>query len=286
MDIILDFFNEPGNRNLIMTVLTLLIGYILRGVLIRIIHKNMKDMKTFYKTKQIITYVYFAVIILLLIAIWTQANSISTYLGLASAGIAIALSDLLINIAAWLFIMFRKPFTVGDRIEINGTAGDVIDQRLFQFTVMEIGNWVEADQSTGRMVHVPNSSVFKHPLFNYNSGFQYIWNEVHVLLTFESDYKKAKVLFQEIAEKHSLQQTSKMEEELKEASKKYMIYYNKLTPIIYTDVKDSGILLSIRYLCAHQNRRNTTQAIWEDILSVTEVHDDVTLAYNTYRVVK
>jgi small-conductance mechanosensitive channel len=286
MNTLIDFLSDPLYTKIITVVLILLFAYILRGIIVRIIHKNMKDMKAFYKTKQLINYVYIVFVVIMLFSFWNKSSSLSTYFGLASAGIAIALSDLLINMAAWLFIIIKKPFAVGDRVEIDGNAGDVIDQRLFQFTVMEIGNWVQSDQSTGRMVHIPNQTVFKHALFNYSSGFKYIWNEVHVILTFESDYKKAKGLFQKVADRHSLQQTEDMENALKEASKKYMIYYKNLTPIIYTEVKDSGVMLSIRYLCAPQQRRTTTEKIWEDILDITEAHHDIDLAYSTFRVVK
>jgi len=280
-----EMLKDPIVLNLIQTIIAIIIGYIIRGLLLRLIHKNMKDMKLYYKTKRIINYIYFGVVIVILLTIWISSSSISTYLGLASAGIAIALSDLLINVAAFVFMLFKKPFSVGDRIEINGHAGDVIDQRAFQFTVMEIGNWVHNDQSTGRMIHIPNRLIFSHPLFNYNAGFKFIWHEVHVLLTFESDYKKAKGLFSEIAERYTVKKTDTLEKELKEASRKYLIYYKNLTPIVYTEVKDSGILLSIRYLCEPQMRRTTHEKIWEDILEITQEYKNINLAYNTIRFV-
>jgi small-conductance mechanosensitive channel len=283
MDKIIDFFKNP---QIIQTVLTIGVGYIVRTIILKLIHKNIKDTKLYHKVKRIISYTYFTVIFIILFTIWTETSSISTYLGLASAGLAIALKDLLINIAAWLFIMIRKPFVVGDRIEIKEQAGDVIDQRLFQFTVMEIGNWVSNDQSTGRLVHLPNSVVFTDPLANFTSGFDYIWSEVDVLLTFESDFKKAKKLFLDIAHKHGVTDEKQIQEKFKAASKKYMIFYKHLTPIVYTDVKDSGIMLSIRYLCNPYNRRNSIDKIWEDILDLTEAHKDIVLAYNTVRMIR
>lgn len=286
MNTITDFLTDASNANLIKTVLILIVGYILRALIVRIIHKNMKDIKLFHKIKKITTYIYFGIIILVLIAIWIKPGSMGTYLGLASAGLAIALKDLLINIAAWAFIMIKKPFVVGDRVEIGDKAGDVIDQRLFQFTVMEIGNWVNSDQSTGRMIHIPNQMVFSYPLFNYSSGFKYIWNEVHVTLTFESDYKKAKEIFLKIAEKYALHLTDSIEKELKEASKRYLVFYKNLTPIVYTEVKDSGIVLSIRYLCEPHKRRTTNEQIWEDVLTCIQEHDDIELAYQTFRMVQ
>ncbi|HAW79639.1 MAG TPA: mechanosensitive ion channel protein MscS, partial [Balneola sp.] len=68
------------------------------------------------------------------------------YFGLLSAGLAIALKDPVTDLAAWMFIIWRKPFDVGDRIELGKSKGDVIDIRPFKFTILEIGNWVDADQ--------------------------------------------------------------------------------------------------------------------------------------------
>lgn len=136
---------------------------------------------------------------IVIIELWSGSFvSFSTYLGLLSAGLAIALKDLVINIAAWGFILTRRPFEVGDRIEIGQISGDVIDQRIFQFTLMEIGNWVKGDQSTGRIIHIPNQQVFTMPLANYNKGFQYIWNELNIVVTFESNWEKAKKLLMKL----------------------------------------------------------------------------------------
>lgn len=285
MNSILELFKRFSESNLSTILLIILIAYLIRGLIIRVLRKHVKEQKSFYKAKRSITYAYFTLVSLVVILIWADTDSVGTYLGLLSAGLAIALKDIFINIAAWIFIFIKKPFDVGDRIEINGHTGDVIDKRLFQFTLMEVGNWVSSDQSTGRMIHIPNSMVFTFPLANFSSGFEYIWNEVDVLLTFESDFKKAKPLFLAIAEKYSLHLTDEIEEKLKQASKKYLIYYNILTPIVYTDVKESGVMLSIRYLCPPRQRRNTTESIWEDVLQVIDDNSDISLAYNTLRLV-
>lgn len=90
-------------------------------------------------------------------------QSLSTFLGLLTAALAIALQDPIVNLAGWLFLIWRRPFRVGDRIQIGDIRGDVIDMRIFQFSLLEIGNWVNADQSTGRVIHVPNGKVFREP---------------------------------------------------------------------------------------------------------------------------
>ena len=219
--------------------------------------------------------------------VWVPAlKQFGAFLGLIAAGLAIALKDPITNMAGWLFIMIRKPFVLGDRVQVGIHTGDIIDIRLFQFTMLEIGNWVEADQSTGRIIHLPNGKVFLEPQANYSSGFEYIWNEIKVLITFESNWLKAKNLLEEIIAKQTKDIDIKAQKEIAEASKNYMIYYKNLTPIVYTSVKDSGVLLTIRYLCNPRRRRGSENDIWENILMQLSKHDDINLAYPTTRFYK
>ena len=148
------------------------------------------------------------------------------------------------NLVGWAFILWRRPFEVGDRIQIGDTAGDVIDLRIFQFTLLEIGNWVDADQSTGRVIHVNNGQVFTLSVANFSKGFEYIWNEVPVLVTFESNWEKAKGILGAIAAKHGEDLSTAAEEKLRQAARKFMIFYSKLTPTVYTSVRDCGVLLT------------------------------------------
>ena len=230
------------------------------------------------------TYIIFILLLFLLGNVWIAGlRGMATYLGLLTAGIAIALKDLISNIAGWMFIIIRRPFTLGDRIQIANTAGDIIDLRLFQFTMLEIGNWVDADQSTGRIMHIPNLMVLTETIANYSKGFQYIWNEISVLVTFESNWQKAKEILVTIVKKHAEHLSKAAEQKVKDVSKKFMILYSNLTPTVYTRVKDSGVLLTLRYLCDPRQRRNTEQAVWEDILNAFSQNKDIDFAYPTQR---
>jgi len=237
-----------------------------------------------YRWRKTQDYVTFLIGFFIISAIWIEEfRSLVTFFGLVSAGIAIALKDPLTDLAGWLFILWRKPFDVGDRIQLGEHAGDVIDIRIFQFTIIEIGNWVGADQSTGRMLHIPNSKVFVEVLANYSSGFNYIWHEISVLITFESDWVKAKKILTEIVKEHSEVFSKKAEKKIKDASKKYMIFYRNLTPIVYTSVKDCGVNLTMRFLCDPRQRRSYEQTIWEAILKAFEKYDNIDFAYPTQR---
>ncbi len=278
-------FNFKFLSETMMTVAIIVLAYSIKKIILKVMHQRIADSTSYYKLKRVVTYIIFIVSAILIGGIWLKfGQSFSTYFGLISAGLAVALKDLVINMAAWIFIVIKRPFTVGDRIEIDGVRGDVIDQRLFQFSMMEIGNWIQEDQSTGRIIHVPNAKIFTESLANYTIGFEYIWNEIPVLLTFESDWQRAKGKLLSIAEEHTLYLHEEVERKVKQASKKYLILYKNLTPIVYTDVKESGIQLTIRYLCAPQRRRSSKEIMWEDILKYIQSTEDINLAYPTIRV--
>ncbi len=268
------------------TIVALAFIWLVRRVLFNIIqHRYEENVRTLYQSRKTASTITSALAILLIGWIWFEGfESFATFLGLVSAGIAIALKDMLIDLAGWVFILWRQPFSVGDRVQIGAQSGDVIDIRPFQFTILEIGNWVGADQSTGRVIHIPNGKVFSENQANYTQGFQYIWDEIPVLITFESNWQKAKVLLLEIAHKHTGHLTDSAQQRVKEAAQKYMIFYSKLTPIVYTSVqREYGIELTIRYLSEPRRRRGNEQAIWEDILRTFETCPDIDFAYPTQR---
>lgn len=267
-----------------LSLLILAVLFSLRKILLSLITRKLKDPKNIYYSRRVIGYSHGFLLIILLSSVWIKGfGSIGTYIGLTSAGLAIALHETLANIAGWFFIISKKPFVIGDRVQIGDTKGDVIDIRVFQFTLAEVGNWVDAEQSTGRVVHIPNSQVIKEKTANYHSGFRYIWNEIPVLVTFESDWRKTREILEDIAKEKIEHCSSSAEREIHRAASQYMVYFNKLTPAVYLSAKDSGVLFTIRYIVDPRQRRGTEQILWEAILEEFEKHPDIDLAYPTTR---
>lgn len=270
--------------NIFLSFIIILVLWLVRTAVIRMIWRKTEDAHIRYRWQKSSIYIAVGIGIIVVGRIWFHGfDSIATFLGLVTAGLAIALQSLIKSLAGWAFVLWRKPFSVGDRIQVGTYRGDVIDIRIFKFSLMEIGNWVDADQSTGRVIHLPNSMVLDEIIANYSTGFEFIWDEIPVLVTFESHWEKAKSLLIDIAEKHGADLSSTAERRVKEASKKYMIFYSKLTPTVYTTVKDCGVLLTLRYLIEPRKRRGSNQAIWEDILRTFAKHDDIDFAYPTQR---
>ena len=279
--------NYATQHKFFISIVILFVIWIIRLLIQQLVWKQTKNVKARYNWKRSLSISFSLVSMILIGAVWLPAfEQFGAFLGLFTAGLAIALKDPLTNVAGWFFIMFRKPFVVGDRIQIGTYAGDVIDIRLYQFSILEIGNWVDADQSTGRIVHMPNGKVFMEAQANYSTGFDFIWNEMQVRITFESNWEKAKSILQDIANNHAVKLSSTAEKEIFDASKNFMIYYKHTTPIVYTTVKKFGLLLTVRYLCNPRQRRSSENGMWEDIILRFKSQSDIQFAYRTTRFYK
>lgn len=263
------------------TILIILILWLIKKGAFKLIARGKEiEIKKQFHTRKTIEYVLVFIGLLLVGNIWiTNFQSITTFLGLLSAGIAIALKDIFVNIAGWVFIYWRKPFDVGDRIQIGELKGDVVDLRLFQFSMLEVGNWVDGEQSTGRIVHVPNAKVFLDPQANYSQGFDFIWNEQQVYIGLESDYKKASLLLREIMNELLSPDFKIIESELRKAQKEHFISFSQYTPIVYTKIQERGIQLSLRYLCKPRKRRVIEHQITEEIIDRFRAQKDIRIVY-------
>lgn len=271
-------------RKIFLSLAVFVLLWLLRFLILKGVWKKTDNVRTRYVWRKTLSYITVIITFFLILNIWFEGlEGLETYLGLVSAGIAIALRDPLTNITGWFFILIKKPITVGDRIQIGEHRGDVIDIGVFQITLLEIGNWVESDQSTGRMLHMPNSKIFVDPLLNYTRGFGYIWNEIRIIVTFESNWQEGKRILAKVVKTHSEQFSQEAEKSIKEASKQFMIFYSQLTPTVYTSVADNGVVLTMRYLCNPKMRRGSEENMWEAILEEFGKRKDIDFAYPTQR---
>ncbi|MBB6611700.1 mechanosensitive ion channel [Pontibacter sp. Tf4] len=271
-------------ENVLLSVAVILGLWLLSRLVLRLIFRQQKDLRKQYQWRKVTNYVTTALGFLLLVNIWFQGfQPIATFLGLLSAGLVLALKEPVLNMAGWLFIIWKRPFRVGDRIEISGRTGDVIDIRLFQFTLNEVQGWVEADQATGRVIHMPNGKLFTVEQANYNYGFPFVWHEAGVTITFESNRQKAKSILAAAVARHSEQLTDEAEAQLKRISERHLIFYQSLEPQIFTRVVENGVRLTMRYLCSIGRRRTSEHLIWEEVLDAFLATDDIRFAYPTTR---
>jgi len=148
---------------------------------------------------------------------------------------------------------------------------------------MEVGRGDKGEQASGRILHVPNGKIFIETLANYSKGFKYIWNEIDVLVTFESDWKSCKDVLDNISKKHTANISKAAKRRFKDLTKLFIVYQPNFEPQVYTKVMDSGILFTIRYLCNPRKRRESSQFIWENILIEFDKNKNIDFAYPTTR---
>lgn len=271
-------------QHLLVTLAVVAGLWLLSRMVLSLAFKREKDIRKRYQWRKITNYIITIIGILLLVNVWFGGlRSIATFLGLLSAGLVLALREPVLNMAGWVLIIWKRPFRIGDRIQVGDFYGDVIDIRLFQFSINEIRGWVDADQATGRVVNIPNGRLFIDPQANYNYGFPFIWNEVAVMITFESNWHRAKAILKEIVERHSEKLSEQALKHVKQQSQRHLIFYDDFSPSVYTDVRENGTRLTMRYMCSVMRRRQSTNDIWEDVLTAFASTADIRFAYPTTR---
>jgi small-conductance mechanosensitive channel len=265
------------------TLLWITLVFALRAALLAMLKRRNVDPVLRFRVRRGSGYAASTLTLLLLAALWLRGfQSIATFAGLASAGVAIALKDLMASIAGWFLILWRRPFELGDRIEIDGVRGDVVDITLFQHSLMEIGNWIDGDDRTGRVLHIPNARVLTGIVANYTKGwYQHIWDELRIVVTFESNWQEARQILQGIVGASSADATQAAA--LRPGATALLVMDASTQPAVFLGVQDHGIQLTARYVCDPRKRRSTRERIWEALLTALAKRDDIDLAYPTQR---
>lgn len=249
---------------IILTILVFLVFGLMK-LAIKKIYANLpvNDKKKFFRNRKIriiLTIISFILVIL----IWGEKMSgVITLISFISAGLTIAIREIIFNFFSGLYINFRKPFEVEERIEVAGIKGDVINIHALGFEMLEVGERVNAEQSSGRIVHIPNSYIFKEPLKNYTKVFKYIWNEMVIKIELDADIEKTKEILYDILNNNEVLKEipKKAENAVDEEIFEYRIYYNYLEPIIYTKIVDDHIELILRYLVHPKKARDVEEEI-------------------------
>ncbi len=278
-------FDPQTISNLLLTAGIVVALWLIRWAFLAVMNRRAADPRVRYRWRKIATYSASIVGIILVGRVWLEGiQSLVTYFGLLSAGIAVALRDPIVNWFGWAFIGWRRPFTIGDRIQIGSLAGDVIDIGVSTFSVLEVTSPESGEQITGRIVHVPNGKVFVEPVVNITQGFNYVWNEIPIIVTFESDWRRAKRMIEEILKKRVESVTDEAARFIREASRKFLIHSANVHPVVYTHISSDGIELTARYICEARSRRKTSEAVSEAILEAFAAEPAIDFAYKTSRV--
>jgi small-conductance mechanosensitive channel len=272
MDEFLDkwLFNDSIGK-----IVALVLGIILIWLLVKLIQRKavklIKDNDQKYKAKKLSVVLGYVLTIILAVIIYSnKLGGFTVALGVAGAGIAFALQEVIASVAGWLAIMFGGFFKTGDRVQLGGIKGDVIDIGVLRTTLMETGQWVDGDLYNGRIVLIANSFVFKEPVFNYSGDFPFLWDEVKIPIQYGSDYVATKELFTKITVEIAGDLTQQSREKWSELVDKYLLENAQTEPMVTLMANDNWVEFTIRYVVNYKKRRVTKNELFLKILTEAE----------------
>ena len=194
-------------------------------------------------------------------------KGLMTFISVISAAMTIALRDFILNFFCGIYIKFKKPFKVEDRIQIGDIKGDVMRTSTFSFEILEVSTKEDNGQSTGIVIHYPNSSIISGPVKNINKGFKYIWDEMIIKIEIDCDLANNKKEIYKIV--NSLDTVKniprKMKNQIDDVNTTNRVYFNKFDPIIYTKIVDNHVELALRFLMHPKKARYIESVIWNKI---------------------
>lgn len=267
------------------TIGVLILGYLIHLVGGKILARTGGRVEEGYRRRKLLTTIVAAVTVVIIALLWARLlQQKGTVIGLLGAGLAVALREPLLSIAGRIAIFTGHMYSVGDRIEISKISGDVVDVGFFYTRMMEIGNWVQGDQASGRIVQFSNSIVFGNHVYNYTQNFSYLWDEIHLMVTYASNVKEARDILIRTGESYTKEFLHTAEEELEQMQHFFLVPKFDLKPNVYVKVTDNWIEMSLRYIVDPKKRRNAATYMWERILPAVQARDDIEMASTSMNV--
>ncbi len=271
---------------LVLSVVALLLTLAVNGGLRRLLRKRGHDaaqMRTLY---MLVRNAVFASGTLVVLLIWLGPSAdLTVAMGIVGAGVAFASQEVIGSFAGYLNIVTGSLYRIGDRVRIGAVTGDVVDISILRTTVMEIGEWVRADQYTGRVVSVANRVVFSDPVFNYTQRWAYLWDEIVVPVTYESDWRRAEELMLEHAREYTSNLRAQAAAELEALGERYPLAKATVDPTLYLVMTDNWIEMTLRYVVAARDRRQVRAELHRELLQHFAEEENITVASATIEIV-
>lgn len=273
-------------------IATLIIGIGIIWIIIKMIQNNLfskiRDNDNRYRAKKISSFIgYLLTLILLTVVFSDKLGGLTVALGVAGAGIAFALQEVIASFAGWMAIMFGGFYKTGDRVQVGGIKGDVMDIGVLRTTIMETGQWVDGDLYNGRIVLIANSFIFKEPVFNYSGDFPFLWDEIKIPIQYGSNYEKTTEILLEVGNAVAGDLNEKSRETWKHLQSKYRLEDAQTEAMVSLVANDNWVEFTLRYVVAYKKRRLTKTELFTRILKKIESSNgEIKFASATFQLVE
>ena len=273
-------------------IATIIIGIAVIWVIIKAIRRNLfsriKDNDNRYKANKFSGFIgYLLTIILLIVVFSDRLQGLTVALGVAGAGIAFSLQEIIVSFAGWIAIIFGGFYKSGDRVQVGGIKGDVMDIGVLRTTIMETGQWVDGDLYNGRIVMVANSFVFKEAVFNYSGQFPFLWDEIKIPIKYGSNYEKTRQILLKVGKEVVGDLTQQSREEWMSLQNKYRLEDAVTEPMVSIVANDNWVEFTLRYVVEYKKRRSTKTELFTQLLTQIEAtNGEVGFASATFELVE
>lgn len=277
---------------LVIKALVMLGGLVLIVIVVRLLQgtvsRYVRDNTTRYQVRKVLTFFgYVAAAFFIALVFSEQLGGMAVALGVAGAGAAFALQEVIASVAGWMAVSFGSYYRVGDRVQLGGIKGDVIDIGILRTTIMQIGDWISSDSYNGRIVRVANSFVFKEPVFNYSGEFPFLWDEIMIPIKYGSDYRLARDMIQRVAGEVVGEYAKSAEQAWKPITRRYLVEPASVRPLVTLSANHNWIEFTLRYVVDYKARRPTKDQLFTRLLEeIDKVPDQVGIAASTLNIEK
>jgi small-conductance mechanosensitive channel len=259
-------FNETWGK-VLFTLSCIIVLWILLRFIKAAIFNKVRDNDVRYRSKKLLNFSGFAIAFLLIVFVFSAKwGNVTVAIGIIGAGVTFALQEVIASVAGWLAIMFGGFYKAGDRVQLGGVKGDVIDIGVLRTTLMELGQWVDGDLYNGRIVRIANSFVFKEPVFNYSGDFEFLWDEIKIPIQYGSNYQKAREIFLSISREICGDNAKNAHQMWEGLVSKYLIENATTESNVTLALNSNWIEFTIRYSVDYQKRRATKDKLFSKIL--------------------
>lgn len=282
-----DWLFNPAIGKAVAAAIALLVIYLLSRFMQRAIARQVADVTTRYRARKTVSLLGYLLAVVAVATVFSdRLGGLTVAFGVAGAGIAFALQEVIASVAGWVAISFGHFYAPGDRVQLGGIKGDVIDVGILRTTLMEVGQWVDADLYNGRIVRIANSFIFKEPVFNYSADFPFLWDEIKLPVRYGSDWKLARELLEKVAVEVCGDYARQSREAWIVAVRKYALEEARVEPMVTLVANDNWVEFTARYIVHYRSRRAVKDRLFTRILEEVDQSDNrVRLASMTVEVV-
>jgi small-conductance mechanosensitive channel len=207
-------------------------------------------------------------LLMILLVVTGPPSQLGTFLGLAGAGLTVALKDFIVGFFGWFVLMGKNGIRLGDWVEINGVTGEVVELGMFHTVLLETGNWTDSGHPTGRRVTFTNSFAIEGHYFNFSTSGQWLWDELQVVLpTGQDPYPIIDAIQKKVTEATS-ESVKQAEKEWKSAARSRDMSSLTATPAINLKPVVGGVEITVRYVTRASERYQLRAKLYQDAVDL------------------